>query len=261
MYSKALRFESRFSLPPNSLGFCGDDTAAGKFKKCIIEGKCEGVEEEVKRFIVLHPYLKTIAQITKRPAFSYPVFESYWLGNDLLRKAKLQDYDFLLEMFLEQGVPDFFVDELRIKKPNRFIPTHLFQVLHVGVGRASGAVPFNLKSINDCMIRWGKVKELKSPSSAKATAGRQKSPLRQGFAGQAKIALNSLKQVDNKYELCEKDEIIPFNNGLVKGVKEGDVVAVHWNMAVKILNKDEEKKLEFWTKEVISADLTPALSP
>jgi hypothetical protein len=72
----------------------------------------------------------------------------------------------LLRYFKKQGVPDFFIDELKMKQPEIFIPNHLFQVLHIGVGKASGVVPFNLKSINNCMIRWGKVKKI---SQNKAT--------------------------------------------------------------------------------------------
>ena len=40
------------------------------------------------------------------------------------------------------------IDELRESPPKKFIPTHLFQVLHVGVGKASGSVEFNLETIN-----------------------------------------------------------------------------------------------------------------
>ncbi|MDO8515049.1 MAG: hypothetical protein Q7S14_00985, partial [bacterium] len=62
------------------------------------------------------------------------------------------------------GVPDWLVDDLKNHPPKKFIPTHLFQVLHVGVGRASGSVPFNQETINNCMVsvqngaayHWGK---------------------------------------------------------------------------------------------------------
>src|SRR5664279_4791369 len=137
MDKRALQLESRFSLPPNSLGYCGQNTAAAKFKQCIIDGQCDEVGQEVTKFIVLHPYLKTLAEITGQPMLSYPVIESYWIG------------------------PDLLIDELAQKKPKKFIPSHLFQVLHVGVGRASGSVPFNIQTINNCMIRWGKVNKIK----------------------------------------------------------------------------------------------------
>jgi hypothetical protein len=53
------------------------------------------------------------------------VIESYWLGSDELKKAKQKDYQILLENFKKQGVPDFFVEELRVKKLKKFIPNHL----------------------------------------------------------------------------------------------------------------------------------------
>jgi hypothetical protein len=233
MDTKTLQLESRFSLPPNSLGYCGKDTAPEKFKKCIIHGECQGVEEEVKKFIVLYPYLKTIAKITSRPIFSYQVIESYWLGNDLLKNPKKKDYNLLLNNFLSQGVPDFFVEELRLKNPKSFIPNHLFHVLHIGVGKASGAVPFNLDSINNCMIRWGKVLELQK--------------------NKARVKLNSLKIEKQKYSLVSKEQLIPLGSDLVPGIKTGDIIATHWNMVIKILTEDEAKNLKYWTNQVLEA--------
>ncbi|OGL87467.1 hypothetical protein A3I40_02125 [Candidatus Uhrbacteria bacterium RIFCSPLOWO2_02_FULL_48_12] len=229
----ALQLESRFSLPPNSLGYCGKDTAPEKFKACIISGECDGVEEEVAHFIVLHPYLKTLASIFDLPKLSYPVVEGYWIGNDYLKMAKAEHYDLLLKNFLAQGVPAWLVDELKQRRPKIFIPSHLFQVLHVGVGRASGAVPCNLDSMNNCMIRWGKVEKI--------------------VGGDAVINLNSLKKESNKHTLTVLKETVPFNSDLAPGLKTGDTVAVHWKQVIKILTPPEEKNLSFWTNQVLSS--------
>jgi len=232
MKDSALQLESRFSLSPNSLGYCGKKSATAKFKTCISTGQCDGVKEELKNFIVLYPYLKTLSKIIDKPFSSYPVIESYWLGNDELKKAKKEDYLLLLENFKKQGVPDFFVDELRLKHPKKFIPNHLFHVLHVGVGKASGAVPFNLDSINNCMIRWGKVQSLSKK--------------------EAVVKLNALKiKGKNGYTLTTVQVSIPFNHKFTPDLKIGDTIAAHWNMIVKILNKQEEEGLEFWTNKVL----------
>ncbi|MBU3979666.1 hypothetical protein KKF69_08485 [Patescibacteria group bacterium] len=259
---KALQLEARFSLPPNSLGYCGKDSAAEKFKECIIHGKCKDVEEELKHFIVLYPYLETIAEIANLPVFSYEVIESYWIGSDLLKKVKPEDYDLLLKNFKKQGVPDSFIKELQQKPPKVFIPNHLFQVLHVGVGRASGAVPFNLKSINNCMIRWGEVVKLIdgkaiinlhslhrfNPSQPPLIrGGAQISPPDKGESEGVSIARNDNKE----YALVVKKEAIPLDHELVPGLKTGDIVAAHWNMVVKILTKQEEDNLLFWVKEIL----------
>jgi hypothetical protein len=231
MKDSALQLESRFSLAPNSLGYCGKRSAVAKFKKCIINNKCNGVKDELKNFIVLYPYLKTLGKILGKSFTSYSVIESYWLGNDELKKIRQKDYCLLLENFTKQGVPDFFIEELKSKKPKRFIPNHLFHVLFVGVGKASGTVPFNLNSINNCMIRWGKVETI---SKKKAV-----------------INLNSLKKRGKDiYALTKIQESILFDSKFTPDLKVGDAVAVHWNLVVKILTKNEEKNLEFWSAKV-----------
>jgi hypothetical protein len=231
MDKKALQLNSRFSLPPNSLGYCGKDSAPEKFKSCVIDGKCEGVEEEFKHFIVLYPYLKAISKITRLPKYSYRVIESYWIGNDLLLEARQRDYRILLSFFEKQGVPKWLIDELKSRKPGKFIPTHLFQILHVGVGRASGSVPYNLETINNCMIRWGEVEKI-----GKSTAT---------------VKLNSLKKVKGVFCLTQISETFPFIPGFVTAIKKGDQVAVHWKQITKILTEEETRKISYWTNEVL----------
>jgi hypothetical protein len=231
MNKNALKLVSRYALPPNSLKYCGKDSAPEKFKTCIRTGECDGVEEEVSHFIVLNPYLETLKEITGKEKFSYENIEAYWLGNDELKKTKPEHYDLLLDNFLKQGVPDFFVEELRENPPKKFIPNHLFQVLHVGVGKSSGAVPFNLESINSCMIRWGKVLEIGDSI--------------------LKIELNTLEEIKGRYQLTSVKDEAEYSPDLIGNVKKGDTVTVHWNMVTKILETKEIENIEFWTKETL----------
>ena len=235
MDTKALQLAARFALPPNSLGYCGKGSAPEKFKGCVTNGKCAGVGEEIDKFIVLGPYLKTLEKITGLSRFSHSVVEAYWLGNNELKKAKVDDYEILLKAFAKQGVPLWFVKDLESKVPQRFIPFHLFQILHVGVGRASGAVPFNLDSINNCMIRWGRVEKI---SKDKLT-----------------VNLNSLKKIGKKYNLTIKKGRYSYRPDFLKGLKRGDIVAVHWKQVVKKLTNNEVNNLSFWTQEVINSIL------
>lgn len=230
--TKALQLLSRFSLPPNSLGYCGKNSAVEKFKSCIISGNCQGVKTEINKFLVLFPYLKAISKITNLPILDYRVIESFWLGNDLLKKATQKDYLFLLENFSTQGIPQWLIKELKQKHPAKFIPHHLFQVLHVGVGRASsGVVPFNLDSINNCMIRWGKV-EKKSERKIE-------------------VKLNSLKKRSEFYQLTLKKICLPINSQIIPKLKVGDTIAVHWQQVIKILTQNEEENLTYWSKQVL----------
>jgi hypothetical protein len=229
---KALQLASRFSLTPNILGYCGRESAGRKFKNCIIHGNCHEVEEELKKFIVLYPYLKTISKISGLPVFSYPVIESYWFGNNLLKKVNIEHYQILIDNFVKQGVPDFLIKQLQKKQPKKFIPHHLFQVIYVGVGQASGSVPFNTQSINNCMIRWGKIIKVNKKT--------------------ANVDVIYLSEIKNKYIIKNKIEKIAYDNKIIPGLKKGIDVAVHWQQIVKILTPGEEKNLKYWTNQIFS---------
>lgn len=232
MDKKALQLLSRFSLPPNALGYCGMESAPEKFKKCVIEGKCSGVPTEIKKFIVLNPYLKTIAEVTGKNPFSYEVAEAYWLGNNLLKKFKPEHYKLLLQNLKKQGVPNWIIDELSEKDLKKFIPFHLFQILNAGVGRTSVKDPYNIKMMNSCMVRWGKITKIEE--------------------NKVTVNLNSLKEEKGNYGLELIKETADAIPGFFKSLRKGDTVAVHWGIAVKKLTQKEIKNLEYWTDRVIS---------
>lgn len=230
---RALQLVSRFSLPPNSLGYCGENSAVENFKKCVVDGICDPVKEEIEKFIVLHPYLKTLSEISGKSKFSYEVVEAYWLGNSLLDEVTAAHYDILLRNFEEQGVPSTLIHELRGNPPKKFIPIHLFQVLRPGVGRASGSVPFNIESVDNCMIRWGEVQDRRD--------------------GRYLVDLNSLSLKKDKYILTKISSEALEVPGFTPALGLGSVVAVHWGQIVKILTEKEERNIELWTQKVLAS--------
>lgn len=200
------------------------------------------MKAELEKFVALNPYLETISAILQKPKFSYEVIEAYWLGNQLLSKANLGDYKILLDNFLKQGVPIWLVEELRRRQPKKFIPFHFFQILHVGVGRVSGSVPFNIETVNNCMVRWGKVLDIKKDEII-VDLLYLKASLKTNKDFVVKICNPKWNNLSTKVE---------YLPDLLPGVKEGDFVAVHWGHAVKVLSKNELNQLQFWTNEVLS---------
>ncbi|MBN1162881.1 hypothetical protein JXA34_04030 [Patescibacteria group bacterium] len=229
--TKTLQLLSRFALPPNSLGYCGKDSAVEKLKKCITSGVCDAVEKEISKFIVLYPYLKTISEISNRDVFDYKVVECFWLGNDLVKRAKPKHYDLLIKNFSSQGVLESVIEDLRINTPKVFLPFHLFQVLHIGVGKCSGSVPFNMDSVNNCMIRWGEVEKITK--------------------SHVLVNLYSLTVKKGCYHIIKKREKFSFDPEIIKGVKLGDMVSVHWRVPNKILEEEEIKNLEHWSCKTV----------
>jgi hypothetical protein len=232
MQSKALKLASLFSYSPNHKGYCGRDSAGDVFTRCILKGECEKVPRELKHFIVLYPYLKTIATLTGLSLFDHKVVEAYWIGNELLEKIPVSGYDTLLKEFKKQGVPSWLINTLRKKKPVRFIPNHLFQVLHVGVGQASGSVPFDIQSINSCMIRWGKVLMVKADGTVTAS-------------------LKQLTQSGAGYKLTKVKTTLSAGSSPFFKPKVGEIIAVHWGHIVKRLARKEETNLTYWTKQML----------
>ncbi|MFO0703206.1 MAG: DUF6390 family protein [Patescibacteria group bacterium] len=233
MDKKALKLASLFAYSPNSRGYCGLDSANSEFQKCIKYGKCEGVAKELKSFITLYPYLKTISKVRKLKFHDYKVVEAYWLGNELLKNFPISGYEILINEFIKQGVPKWLTDDLSRKVPKKFIPHHLFQVLHVGVGQASGSVPFNLNSINNCMIRIGEIESV---------------------SGNGLIMnIENLNRIKNGYVAKTKRVKMNTKSALFIKPHVNDYYCVHWGQIVKKLTSKEFTNLKHWTDEVLSS--------
>ena len=234
MNREALQLLSRFAYSPNKLGYCGLNTANVTFEQCLFSNTCDQVPEEVTHFKGLYPYLKTIAQITHLDMFDYRVIEAYWLGNDLLKQFQPKHYALLVQNLKDQHLPDFFIDEISQNLPKAFIPLHLFNVLYIGVGKITGSVPFNMDSINNCMVRWGPVTQLDT------------------FNQQLEVQLQSLAQLGSKYTLNYKSENLTYDLQWLPDLKTGDIVAVHWLWPTKILTETETSNLSTWTTRLLT---------
>ncbi|MFC1722250.1 DUF6390 family protein [Patescibacteria group bacterium] len=107
--------------------------------------------------------------------------------------------------------------------------------MHVGVGKASGAVPFNLESINNCMIRWGEVTEINGSNIT--------------------VLLNSMNSNKNNYFINKAPQKFSFVKDFIKDVKVGSIVAVHWQQVIKVLTSKEKENVSNWTEKVIKTIL------
>ncbi|HNQ31381.1 MAG TPA: DUF6390 family protein [Candidatus Woesebacteria bacterium] len=233
MDTRALALASRFAYSPNARGYCGRSSAQKAFIHCIKNGECDGVVAELSHFIVLHPYLLTIAQAVGASPFDYEVIEAYWLGNNLLNKITSADYELLLNAFETQGVAPWLIAQLRTRWPSHFIPTHLFQVLHVGVGQASGSVPFDIHSINECAVRWAQVEKITSTGDVSVRSAR-------------------IMQKGGAYILKEDyEEKLKRDACALTTPVAGSWVALHWGHIVKILRDEELANLTLWTKQTL----------
>ncbi len=252
MNIKALQLCSHFALQPNMLGYCGQESAPAKLVRCIQGGKCTSVQEELKQFIVLNPYLQTIAEITGKDPFSYEVVEAYWLGNDILKHIESEHYNILLKHLIKQGVPEFLIQEIIDKKPQKFIPIHLFNILHIGVGKASGSVPFNLESINNCMIRWGKVLTNPQINRQKIQKELSTSSILNNYQ-LIKVETVEIGRKKDMYVLHDVTKEFAYYPDVIGEIANNDEVALHWGWIAKKLTKEEKQNLVYWTNDLLNS--------
>lgn len=229
---KGTQLCSRFAYRPNQLKFCGKTSATEKLLRCIQNGDCSGLEKEITKFKALHSYLKLIADKFRLPLLHYKVSEAYWIGNSLLDQFEQNDFCELVELFAFHGVPDFFLKELKEKFENsgmRFLPHHSFSVLFVGVGQVTSSVRYTLENINNCLIRWGTIREIQN-TKYKIKAIRL-------------VREKGILEMKNAHEVVEK--------GHEDNLKVGDIVATHWGSISIKLNEDQLQKLENYTRLLI----------
>ena len=137
-----------------------------------------------------------------------------------------------MDNFEKQGVPKDYVLELRKRKPAKFIPTHLFQVLFIGVyGGSSLSQKEKIKWVNNCMIRWGKV------------VRKNNNTLR--------LNLCVLRTSRGVFKFTQNQETIQFNPGFLPNLKTGDTIAVHWNYAVMTIDENQTKNIILWSEKVL----------
>ncbi len=230
MDTRALELCSRLAYKPNALGYCGLETAQKRLYSCMVHGKCSGVKKEIKEFIVLYPYLKTIADAVGKNPFSYDVVEAYWFGNDFLNEIRPEHYTLLMKNLREQGVSAELIRETERRVPKQFIPVHLFNILHIGVGKISMSVPFNLHSINNCMVRWGNVTDIMNDR-----------------------AVVNLWSLHSSRKLIRKNCQVLYSKDIVGKIKKGDCVIVHWGGISKKITRLEEEKISLWTKRLLKS--------
>lgn len=232
---EGLREISRFALSPNKLNLCGLDSAQGRLYKCATTGESEGIEDELSHgFPHLNSFLNTIAHVHGLPPFTPEVVDAYWIGNDLSGGATLDDYEFLIEQYRAQGAEGEFLDELIRRVPKKFVPTHNFQVIHVGVLEASGVLSRDLPLVNQCMIRSGRVRSIDLDKNT--------------------LSLSTQALVDQGgFQLRPATQTVRFDPQLVIDPEIGQEVAIHWGWAVRSLDQSEAASLAIWTQEVIKS--------
>ncbi|VVB65947.1 Uncharacterised protein [Candidatus Gugararchaeum adminiculabundum] len=222
---------SHYAFPPNEKGYCGKES----FSKILREADAAQIQEELKKFKAHYAYLSLIARENGKKPFDYEVVEAFWIGNGLLEKVSHEALKTFIEKELFAGKKE---QEERAKKlaaelPGGMLPHHSFNALYINF--VTDAAEKTVENFDACCVTVAEVREI-------ARNGKT-----------ARVIRNAVVLGKNgaKFAFEKKEETIELEkNGFkfVEGVSRGDLISVHWGMAMQKLTREQADAIEKYTK-------------
>lgn len=215
----------KYSLIPNSLGYCGAKNYSHLFNSFIqkpTEKRVPIVKNALRTFIGAHSYIKLIAEHHSLNKFSEEAIEAYWLGSDLLNGIPVKKVKRLInESF--KTLPE----SIRLNKtnslPNEVFPHHSFHVLFVEF--LTPKLKALVKNLNKCIVGWGKVRKKRKE----------------------KIEVKGIELFSESNRLKLRECIKRIENPFFLNIEKGELISVHWNNAIEGIHPDQVKRLEGFT--------------
>ena len=238
-----------YAFMPNRLTYCGPDRNKELFDYAVAGEQDGGLQNNLKEFAALYPYLKLIAHSNKiADPFDERVVEAYWIGNELLESVKMNRlYEHLVdEQKLKKKLNKKVLDKVVGKIPMGAKPHHSFHVLNIPKRTGHVDVGHSVETLDKCRISWGQVLKRGQGSGIPpiGRAGRDQ--------GEITIKIRPLKIENNKLVLgneIEKEVRVEISGkGFVKDLQKGDWVSVHWGWVCERLSESQVRSLEVWTK-------------
>jgi len=229
---EALAFACRHSFITNKLEYCGEEGAFREFKEFIeapVPEKAEHIKELLSTFEGFHAYLKLIGKSNNMQPFDFRVIEAYWLGNRLLENVGTEKVRQMILTDLSRPglLPKSIAEKKADSLTGEVFPHHSFHVLYMNF--MTKKVEPILKNLDNCLVGWGKVKELHPEKE--------------------KIVIEGVKltHFNNEFQLDGQTKSI--GPGLLKELKKGAFISVHWNNAVSVLSEEQLSNLRKYTKK------------
>ena len=227
---------ARFSLVTNRRRYCGPADAPSVLYRAIVDGSGRAeAEAALSRFEALFPYLDRLAKAHGLSPFDREVVEAYWIGNRLLDAFPREGFAAILDDLRGRGLPGFVARDLSGAMQNRPLPHHAFHVAFVGVGAVTGHVPTNVENMDSCRPSWAEVISVDGPD-------------------RLVVRVRPLEVDQGALRLgAPVERVISFDPAICPGLRESDVVAVHWGWATMRLGPDQLRRLEEYTLRSLEA--------
>ncbi len=237
---------ARYAFPPNQLGYCGPDDAAGFFTSGV-SGDDQGLRRMARDFDGARPHLKLIADALGRSDPLDPeVVEAYWVGAAALDRVGPATVDPQVEKMLRGRCGPMF-DTVSSALRAGAVPHHSFTVLCVypWVGMLDDARRRTQAMIvlDRCRIRWGQVRTV---SADKVTAESQSLVWASGRLRLGPPVVETVRRGIDGLALSAP-------------IAEDDWVALHWDWVCDVITEPQRDALQHYSNqhlELVNAWLT-----
>ena len=226
---------ARYAFSPNKLKYCGPDKNSELFSYIEAKISDQGLVELLDDFKVMYPYLKLIADENGIvDPFDERVVEAYWIGNELLEGVSMKGFwDQLME---EQKLKKRFKPKdlkwIVGKVPKGAKVHHSYHVLNVWNRTGHEAKPHTVETMDKCRISWGEIMRVgKNKIKVKAQGLEYKK-------GKLMLKKGVIKEIS--WRLGDKK--------LVRGLRKGDLISMHWGWVCEKVDKFQVRNLEKYTK-------------
>jgi hydrogenase maturation factor len=234
-----IRLAACYAFPPNSRGYCGKSSFPAVLRSSLQAAgaaRDAALAPELKCFKAHYAYLSLIARENRMEPFDREVVEAFWIGNRLLDNVS---HD-ALRSFMTRDL--FKVDgsigakgraraeKLAASLPEGMLPHHSFNPLYIRF--VSDSVERSVENLDSCCITWGRVLSV-SPESATL--------MRNSIAIDAQGRF-IIRPMESKVSLES------CGMRFVDDAAEGDVLSVHWGMAIEKLSPERAAALERYTR-------------
>lgn len=229
----------KYAFMPNFYAYCGPDKNKTLFEYISADYYEPNLNQILSEFEVMYPYLKLIARKNQMKDELDPrIVEAYWIGNQFTEGVNIKNLyrHFTEDKNLKSKLKQAAVEKVLGYIPERTKPHHNFHVMNIWLRAGKKNIKHTLKSIDECRISWGKVKEIK-----KASVIVDYQPL---------IIINDQLVLGDKFD---REVLTRFDDkGFVKGLKKSDIVTIHWGWGCEKISNHQLANLQKYTLESLN---------
>jgi hypothetical protein len=225
---------ARYAFPPNSHGYCGN-ASFRKTLRAYLDGDAgpQALEMELKGFRAHYEYLSLIARENGMKPFDTAVVRAFWTGNRLLDSVSAAALRRFILRNLFAAKQPARARKLCDNLPAGILPHHSFNALYVNF--VTDKVERSIENYDSCCVTAG---EVLSVSAKSARIRRNSIGWDGGFVFRERVETAAL----------ELDGI-----RLIGKLGTGDLIAVHWGMAIEKLKRGDFGALKRYTERNIEA--------